>query len=64
MLPVTSDSVLINTIAVSDKFEYSYEGFKHYNGYKDDDIIRPLSIILRQISGYIKHSENGGKDMC
>ena len=29
----------------------------------DDDLIRPLCIILTQISGYIKYFVNGGKYM-
>ena len=29
----------------------------------DDDVIRPLCIILPQISGYIKYFDNGGKNM-
>ena len=32
-------------------------------GYQEDNIIRPLCIILPQMSGYIKYFENGGKNM-
>ena len=32
------------------------KGFKYFIGYKEDDIIRPLCIILPQMSGYIKHA--------
>ena len=30
---------------------------------KKDDVIRPLCIILPQMSGYIKYFDNDGKDM-
>ena len=29
----------------------------------DDDVIKPLRIILPQMSGYIKYFDNGGKNM-
>ena len=29
----------------------------------DDDVIRPLCIILPQMSGYMKYFDNGGKNM-
>ena len=29
----------------------------------DDDMIKPLCVILPQLSGYIKYFENGGKNM-
>ena len=39
------------------------EGFKYFNGYQEDEIVKPLCIILHQMSGYIKYFENGGKNM-
>ena len=40
---------------VSDKFELSDDGCKYFIGYlHDDDAIKPLRIILPQISRYIK----------
>ena len=47
-------SVNINQIVVSDKFKHSDEGFKYFIGYQEDEIVKPLCIILPQISGYIK----------
>ena len=35
---------------------------KNY-GYEDDNIIRPLCILLPQMSRYIKYFDNGGKNM-
>ena len=53
---------------VSYKFKHSDDGFKYFIGYlhddyddDDDDVIRPLCIILPQMSGYIKYFDNGGK---
>ena len=40
-----------------------YEGFKYFIGYREDEIVKPLCIILPKMSGYIKYFENGGKNM-
>ena len=37
--------------------------FKYFVGWKKDDIVRPLCIILFQMSGYIKYFENSAKNM-
>ena len=53
-------------IVVSDKFTYSDNGSKNCIGYlndDDDNIIRPLYIILPQLSGYIKYFDDGGKNI-
>ena len=39
------------------------KGSKYFVGYKEDDIIRPLCIVLPQMSGYIKYFDDGGKNM-
>ena len=53
-----------NKILVSEKFKYSDDGFKYFIGYlHNDSIIRPLCIISPQMSGYIKHFDDGGKNM-
>ena len=57
------DSITIDQIVVSDKFKHSEEGYKYFIGYKEDEIIKPLCIILPQMNGYIKYFENGGKNM-
>ena len=46
-----------------DKFKHNNEGFKYFIGYQEGGIVKPLYIILPQISGYIKYFENGGKNM-
>ena len=48
---------------MSDKFKHSDDGFKYFIGYKEGEIVKPLCIILPQMTGYIKYFENGGKNM-
>ena len=57
-------SVNVDQIVVSDKFKHNNEGFKYFIGYQEGEIVKPLCIILPQMSGYIKYFENGGKNMC
>ena len=57
------DLVNVDQIVVSDKFKHSDKSFKHFIGYQEDEIVKPLCIILPQMMGYIKHFENGGKNM-
>ena len=56
-------SLIVDQIVVSDKFKYNNEGFKYFIGYQEDEIVKPLCIILPQMSGIIKYFENGGKNM-
>ena len=57
------DSVDTGKIVVSDRFKHSEEGFKYFIGYQEDEIVKPLCIILPQMNGYIKYFDNGGKNM-
>ena len=61
--PIGLNLVDIDKIVISDKFKHNDEGSKYFIGYKDDNIIRPLCILLPQMSGYIKYFDNGGKNM-
>ena len=61
--PIELMSVVQDQIVVSDKFKHNNEGFKHFIGYQEGEIVKPLCIILPQMSGYIKYFENGGKNM-
>ena len=61
--PIDLMSVNIDQIVVSDKFKHNNEGFKYFIGYQEGEIVKPLCIILPQMSGYIKYFENGGKNM-
>ena len=56
-------SVNVGQIVVSDKFKHSDEGFKYFIGYQEGEIVKPLCIILPQMSGYIKYLENGNKNI-
>ena len=49
-------------MVISDKFKHSDDGFKYFIGYKKDDIVKPLCIILTQMTGYMKYFENGAKN--
>ena len=61
--PINLVLLNVDQIVISDKIKHNYGGFKYFIGYKEDDIVKPLCIILPQMSGYIKYFENGGKDM-
>ena len=61
--PIDLMLVRVVQIVVSDKFKHNNEGFKHFIGYQDSEILKPLCIILPQMSGYIKYFENEGKNM-
>ena len=56
-------SVKLDQIVVSHKFKHNDKGFKYFIGYLKGEIVKPLCIILPQMSGYIKYFENGGKNM-
>ena len=54
----------INNIVVSYRVKQNNDTNKYFIGYlHDDDVIRPLCIVLPQMGGYIKYFENGGKNM-
>ena len=61
--PIDLLSVDVDQIVVSYKFIHNDEGFKHFIGYLEGGIVKPLCNILPQMSGYIKYFENGGKSM-
>ena len=61
--PIDLNLVNVDQILISDKFKHTDDGFKYFIGYKEDRIVKPLCIILPQMSGYIKYFENGGKKM-
>ena len=60
--PIDLLSVNVDQIVVSDKFKHNNEGFKYFIGYQEGGIVKPLCIILPQMSGYIKYFENGSKN--
>ena len=60
--PIDLLSIDVDPIVVSEKFKHNNEGFKYFIGY-GNELVRPLCIILLQMSGYIKYFENGSKNM-
>ena len=48
---------------MSDKFKHTEDGVKYFIGYKEGGIVKPLCIILPQMTGYTKYFENGVKNM-
>ena len=48
----------VNKILVSKKETYSKcNSFKHFIGYNDNDVIRPLYLLISQTTGYINKFE-------
>ena len=56
-------SVNIDQIVISDKFNHNNNDFKYFIGYQEDEIVKPLCIILPKMSGYIKYFEYGSPNM-
>ena len=52
--PINLDRISKDPIVISNKFKHSDYGFKYIIGYKEGDIVKPLSIISPQMSLYIK----------
>ena len=57
------DSVTTDKIVVSDKFRHSEDSYKYFIVYQEDEIVKPLRIILPQMNGYIKYFDSGEKNM-
>ena len=53
--PIDLMSVNVDQIIVSDKFKHNEESCKYFIGYQEDEIVKPLCIILPQMSGYIEY---------
>ena len=45
----------VDQIVVSDKSKHNDDGFKVFIGYKKSEVVKPLCIVLPQMSGYIKY---------
>ena len=53
----------LNNIVILYRIKQNNGTCKYHIGYKKDGVIKPLCVVLPQMSGYIKHFENGGKNM-
>ena len=58
-----SKKAILNKIVVSDKFKLHEDCFKYFIGYQKGEIVRPLCIILPQMSWYIINFEYGKPSM-
>ena len=48
----------INKIVMSEKFKHSDKGFIYFNGYKNENIVRPLcTIVFEDDSVLVKYNE-------
>ena len=57
------DSVDLSKIVVSSRWKLNDTIYKYFCGYLNNDVIKPLCIILPQMNGYIKYFDDGGKNM-
>ena len=57
------DSVDLSKIVVSKKWKIDNKTYKYFCGYLNNDVIKPLCVILPQMNGYIKYFDDGGKNM-
>ena len=60
---ISLNSVDLDKIVVSSKWEINETTYKYLCGYLNNDVIQPLCVILPQIDGFIKYFDNGGKNM-
>ena len=44
--PIDLNLVNVDQTLISEKFKHSDHGFKYFIGYKEDDIVKPLGVIL------------------
>ena len=59
---VSLDSVDLSKIVVSSRWKFNDTTYKYFCRYLNN-VIKPLRVILPQMSGYIKYFDNGRKNM-
>ena len=57
------DSVDLSKIVVSSRWKLNDTTYKYFCEYLKNDVIKPLCVILPQMSRYIKYFDNGRKNM-
>ena len=57
------NSVDLSKIVVSSRWKLNDTTYNYFCGYLNNDVIKPLCVILPQMNGYIKYFDNGGKNM-
>ena len=53
----------MSKIVVSSRWKLNDTTYKYFCRYLNNDVIKPLCVILPQMNGYIKYFDNGGKNM-
>ena len=56
-------SVDLSKIVVSSKWKLNDTTYQYFCGYLNNDVIKPLCVILPQMNGYIKYFDDGGKNI-
>ena len=57
------DSVDLSKTVVSSRWKLNDITYKYFCGYLNNDVIKPLCVILPEMNGYIKYFDDGGKNM-
>ena len=57
------DSVDLSKIVASSRWKLNDTTYKYFCGYLNNDVIKPLCIILPQMNGYVKYFDDGGQNM-
>ena len=57
------DSVDLSKIVVSSRWKLNDETYKYFCGYLNNNVVKPLCVILSQMNGYIKYFDDGGKNI-
>ena len=60
---ISKQPIDADQLVTSDRFKRSDGDFKYFIGYQDGETVKPLCIILPQMSGYIKYFESGAQNM-
>ena len=53
----------LGKIVVSRKWKINESTCKYHVGYDNGELVRPLCVIIPQMTGYIKYFDDGGKNM-
>ena len=57
------DAVDLSKIVVSSRWKLNDATYKYFCGYLNNDVIKPLCVILPQMNGYIKYFDDVRKNM-
>ena len=57
------DSVDLSKIVVSSRWKLNDTTYIFFCGYLNNDVIKPLCVMLPQMNGYIKYFDDGGKNV-